>query len=138
MKSANANIKDSEESKNVFDLDNVKGSVQITKDLSLQPFKDVTISGLLKGPVKWSAYFKRVNFAIEPMEQHKEGEGPYCVVPAYNFLKPGSSRVEVMLKNITARSITIKSGERVARIEPANAVRHMLAWTRGWYRRQQP
>ena len=61
------------------------------------------------------------------MEQHKEGEGPYCAVPAYTFLKPGSSRVEVMLKNITARSITIKSGEKVARIEPANAVPHMLA-----------
>ena len=61
------------------------------------------------------------------MEQHKEGEGPYCAVPAYTFLKPGSNRVEVMLKNITARSITIKSGEKVARIEPTNAVPHMLA-----------
>ena len=110
MKSANANVEDSAESKNVFDLDNITGSVQITKDLLLQPFENVTISGLLKGPVKCSAYFKRVNVALEPMEQHKGGEGPYCAVPAYTFLKPGSSRVEVMLKNITARSITIKSG----------------------------
>ena len=61
------------------------------------------------------------------MGQHKEGEGPYCAVPAYTFLKPGSNRVEVMLKNITAWLITIKSGEKVARIEPANAVPHMLA-----------
>ena len=127
MKSANANVEDSAESKNVFDLDNVTGLVQITKDLQLQPFENVTISGLLKGPAKHSAYFKRVNVALEPMEQHKEGEGPYCAVPAYTFLKPGSNRVEVMLKNITARSITIKSGEKVARIEPANAVPHMLA-----------
>ena len=127
LNSANANVEDSAESKNVFDLDNITSSVQITKDLLLQPFENVTISGLLKGPVKCSAYFKRVNVALEPMEQHKEGEGPYCAVPAYTFLKPGSSRVEVMLKNITARSITIKSGEKVARIEPANAVPHMLA-----------
>ena len=127
MKSANANVEDSAESKNVFDLDNVTGLVQITKDLQLQPFENVTISGLLKGPVKCSAYFKRVNVALEPMGQHKEGEGPYCAVPAYTFLKPGSNRVEVMLKNITAQSITIKLGEKVARIEPANAVPHMLA-----------
>ena len=127
MKSTNANVEDSAESKNVFDLDNITSSVQITKDLLLQPFENVTISGLLKGPVKRSVYFKRVNVALEPMEQHKEGEGPYCAVPAYTFLKPGSSRVEVMLKNITAQSITIKSGEKVARIEPANAVPHMLA-----------
>ena len=64
MKGANANVEDSEESKNVFDLDNVTGSVQITKDLSLLPFENVTISGLLKGPVKCSTYFKRVNVAI--------------------------------------------------------------------------
>ena len=127
MKSVNANVEDSSESKNVFDLNNVTGSVQITKDLSLQPFENVTVSGLLKGPVKRSAYFKRVNVALEPMEQHKEGEGPYCAVPAYAFLKPGSNRVEVMLKNITARPITIKTGEKVAKIEPANAVPHMLA-----------
>ena len=61
------------------------------------------------------------------MEQHKEGEGPYCAVPAYTFLKPGSNRVEVMLKNITAQPITIKTGEKVAKLEPANAVPHMLA-----------
>ena len=127
MKSVNANVKDSNESKNVFDLNNITGSVQITKDLSLQPFENVTVAGLLKGPVKHSAYFKRVNVALEPMEQHKEGEGPYCAVPAYAFLKPGSNRVEVMLKNITARPITIKTGEKVAKIEPANAVPHMLA-----------
>ena len=127
MKSANANVTDSDESTNIFDLDNITGSVQITKDLSLQPFENVTISGLLKGPVKCSAYFKRVNVALEPVEQHKEGEGPYCAVPAYTFLKPGSNRVEVMLKNITARPITIKTGEKVAKLEPANAVPHMLA-----------
>ena len=58
MKSVNTNVDDSVESKNVFDLDNITGSVQITKDLLLQPFENVTISGLLKGPVKRSAYFK--------------------------------------------------------------------------------
>ena len=127
MKSASINVEDSKESSDVFDLDNVKGSVQITKDLSLLPFENVTISGLLKGPVKCSAYFKRVNVALEPLEQHKEGEGPYCVVPSYTFLKPGSNRVEVMLKNITAWPVTIKAGDKVARVEPANAVPQMLA-----------
>ena len=127
MKSTSVNVEDSEESKNVFDLDNVKGSVQITKDLSLLPFKNVTISGLLKGPVKCSAYFKRVNVALEPLEQHKEGEGPYCAVPSYTFLKPGSNRVEVILKNITALPVTIKAGDKVAKVEPANTVPHMLA-----------
>ena len=127
MKSANANLEDSDESHDVFDLDNVTGSVYLTKNLTLSPFKDVTFKGLLKGPVKKSAYYKRVNMAIEPLEHHKEGEGSFCAVPAYTFLKPGSNRVEVMLKNIMAWSITVKQGEKLAKMVAAHAVPNMLA-----------
>ena len=52
MKGANVDVEDLEGSTSVFDLDNVSGSVCVTKDLTLEPFEDVTISGLLKGPVK--------------------------------------------------------------------------------------
>ena len=44
-------------------------------------------------------------------------EGTFCAVPTYTFLKPGSNRVEVMLKNITARPIMIKQWVKVAVIE---------------------
>ena len=108
MKSANTKAEDSDESKPTFDLAQVNGSVHLTQDLSLLPFEDVTLKGLLKGHVKRSGYFKTVNVALEPLEQHKEGEGTFCAVPTYTFLKPGSNHVEVMLKNITARPITIK------------------------------
>ena len=64
---------------------------------------------------------------VEPLDEHKEGEGSFCAVPSYPFLKPGSQRVQVMIKNITARPITVKQGERVARIEAANVVPQMLA-----------
>ena len=103
------------------------GSVCLTKEISLEPFEDVTSSGLLKGPVKCSAFSKHVNVAVEPLDEHKEGEGSFCAVPSYTFLKPGSQRVQVMIKNITARSITVKQGERVARIKAANVVPQMLA-----------
>ena len=127
MASANADAINPDESKQVFNLDQVTGSVCLTKEISLEPFEDVTISGLLKGPIKCSAYNKRVNVAIEPLDEHKEGEGSFCAVPSYTFLKPGSQRVRVMIKNITARLITIKQGEKVARIEAANVVPQMLA-----------
>ena len=127
MASANANVTDSDESKQMFNLDQVIGSVYLTKEISLEPFEDVTSSGLLKGLVKCSAFSKCVNVAVEPLDEHKEGEGSFCAVPSYTFLKPGSQRVQVMIKNITARPITIKQGERVARIEAANVVPQMLA-----------
>ena len=127
MASASAHAIDPDKSKQVFNLDQVTGSVCLTKEISLEPFEDVTISGLLKGPIKCSAYNKHVNVAIEPLDKHKEGEGSFCAVPSYTFLKPGSQRVQVMIKNITARLITIKQGEKVARIKAANVVPQMLA-----------
>ena len=127
MKSVNAKADDSDESKPSFDLAQVNGSVHLTQDLSLLPFEDVTLKGLLKGHVKCSGYIKRVYVALEPLEQHKEGQGTFCAVSANTFLKPSSNRVEVMLKNITARPITINQGVKVAVIEAANAVPKVLA-----------
>ena len=73
MKSANAKADDSDEYQPTFDLTQVNGSVHLTQDLSMLRFEVVTLKGLLKGYVKHSGYFKRVNVALEPLEQHKEG-----------------------------------------------------------------
>ena len=126
MKSAHAKADDSNESQPTFDLAQVNGSVHLTHDLSLLPFEDVTLKGLLKGHVKCSGYFKKVNVALELLEQHKEWEGTFCAVPTYTFLKPSSNHVEVMLKNIMARPITIKQGVQVAVVEVTNAVPNVI------------
>ena len=51
-----------------LDLNEINGSVHLTHNLNLGPFESVTISGLLKGPVKQSAYYKHVNVSIKPIE----------------------------------------------------------------------
>ena len=68
-----------------------------------------------------------MNVSIEPLEAHKKGENKYCAVPGYAFLKPGSDRVKVMIKNLTARVIKVQQGSKVASLEAANVVPHMLA-----------
>ena len=93
--------------KPIIDLDEITGSVHLTPNLSLGPFETATVSGLLKGPVKNSAYYKRVNVSVEPMSSHLNDDSKYCVVPGYTFLKPGSHRIHVMMKNLTARTITV-------------------------------
>ena len=84
--------------KPVIDLDEINGSVHLTHNLSLGPFESATISRLLKGPVKSSAYYKRVNVSVEPMSSHLNDDSKYCAVPGYTFLKPGSHRIHVMMK----------------------------------------
>ena len=71
-----------------FKLDEINGTVHTTQKLSLGPFENATVTGILKGPVKSSAYHKRVNVTVEPIEAHKEGENKYCAAPSYAFLKP--------------------------------------------------
>ena len=110
-----------------FKLDEINGTVHTTQKLSLGPFENATVTGILKGPVKSSACHKRVNVAVEPIEAHKEGENKYCAVPSYAFLKPGSDRVKVMIKNLTARVVKVPQGSKVALVEAANVVPHMLA-----------
>ena len=77
-----------------FKLDDVRGSVHMTQKVTLGPFENTPVSGILKGPVKNSAYYKHVNVSVEPLEAHKEGEHNFCVVPGYTFLKPRSDRVK--------------------------------------------
>ena len=110
-----------------FKLDDIHGAVHITQGITIGPFENVTVSGILKGPVKNSAYHKRVNVSVELLETHKEGENKFCAVPGYMFLKPGSDRIKVMIYNLTALVIKVQQGSEVASMEAANVVPHMLA-----------
>ena len=91
-----------ESTKPVINLDEINGNVHLTHNLSLGPFESATISGLLKGSMKDSAYYKHVNVSVEPMSSHLNDDSKYCAVPGYTFLKPGSHRIHVMMKNLTA------------------------------------
>ena len=44
----------------IIDLNEVNGTIHLMHNLSLGPFETATISGLLKGPVKESTYYKSV------------------------------------------------------------------------------
>ena len=95
--------------------------------MSLGPFETATVSGLLKGPVRESAYYKCVNVSVEPMSNHLNDDSKYCAVPGYTFLKPGSHRIHIMMKNLTARKVSINQGVKIATMGAANLVPHMLA-----------
>ena len=111
----------------IIDFKEITGNVHLTHNLSLGPFESATISGLLKGPVKSSAYYKRMNVSVEPMPSHLNDDSKYCAVPGYTVLKPGSQRIHVMMKNLTARTVTTHQGVKIATMSASNVVPHMLA-----------
>ena len=113
--------------KETFKLQEVKGLVHSMGKLELKPFEVVTVSGVMKGPARESGFYKRVNVALKPIDKQKSGKSCLSSVPGYTFLKPGSSHVQVMLKNMSARTVTVHPGDTLANFEAANAVLHMLA-----------
>ena len=51
----------------------------------------------------------------------------FSTVPAYTYVSPGSTRVQVMIKNLTVHAVTVGKGQVVAELKPANAIPKMLA-----------
>ena len=70
---------------------------------------------------------KRVNVLTEPTDTQINEGSHFSTVPSYTYVSPGSSRAKVMLKNLTARPVTVGLGQMIATIKPSNEVPKMLA-----------
>ena len=69
---------------------------------------------------------KRVNTIVE---LKNNGYNPLVVaLPSYACLKPGSSKINMSLRNLTSGSITVKVKPIIAQLVAANAVPTMLAF----------
>ena len=110
-----------------INLDDLVGSVTTTQRIKLAPFEGRTISGVMKGPIRGVGISKRVNVLSEPSEGQLREGAVFSAVPAYTYASPGSTRVQVMIKNLTAHAVTVGKGQVVAELKPANAIPKMLA-----------
>ena len=63
----------------------------------------------------------------EPTDTQINEGSRFSAVPAYTYVSLGSSRARVMLKNVTARPMTVGRGQMIATIKPGNEVPKMLA-----------
>ena len=89
--------------------------------VEITPFCTIHVHGITK--VK--GHDKRVNITVEP----KNNGYNFLVVavPSYTCLKPGSSKTDMSLRNLTSKSIMIRAKSIVAQLVAANAVPSMLA-----------
>ena len=103
------------------------GSVVNKQKVTLQPFESRVISRTTKGPIRSAGVSKRVNVLTEPTDTQINEGSCFSTVLSYTYVSPGSSRAKVMLKNLTARPITVGQGQMIATIKPGNEVPKMLA-----------
>ena len=73
-----------------FSLDQVKGDIKLTKDVTIKPFEVIRVQGISK--IK--KHQKRVHVMVEPKDSHS---GVVSAIPSYSQLKPGSSKISVGL-----------------------------------------
>ena len=91
--------------------------VRTTKPMTLPPFCTTTI----RGSTKLRSHGMRLNLIAEPSNCTQLPTSVQCI-PTYCILEPGSNRVAVGLKNISAKAITIPSRVVVGRLQQARMV----------------
>ena len=103
-----------------FFPDKIDETVKLTKMLDIPPSCTIIVHGIMK----MKDHDKRVNIIVEPSNNGYNSS--VVTVPSYPYLKPGSSKINMSLRNLTSRSITVKAKSIVAQLAVANAVPSIL------------
>ena len=88
-----------------------KSTAKTTKPITLPPFSTTVV----KGHTKLKGHGMRLNLIAEPSEINQLLPSVQCT-PAYCNLEPGSNRVTVGLRNVSAKQITIPSRAVVCQV----------------------
>ena len=105
-----------DKSEKTFSPDKVDGTVKAIKTVRIPLFSTIQVHGIMK----INDHDKRVNLIVEPKNN---GCNPsVVVVPSYANLRPGTSKVDMNLRNLTSRNIKMKEKSRVAQEAAANEV----------------
>ena len=91
--------------------------IRTTKPMTLLPFSTTTV----RGSTKLRSHGMWLNLIAEPSNCPQLPASVQCT-PTYCTLEPGSNRVAVGLKNISAKAITIPSRVVVGRLQQARVV----------------
>ena len=94
-----------------------KQTVKTTKPTTLPPFSTTVVHG----HTKLKGHGLKVNLIAEPFKDSQLPSNIQCT-PTYCTLEPGSNRVTVSLRNISARKIIIPSKTIVCQIQLANII----------------
>ena len=81
-----------------WDLESLRGKIKLTKAVTVPAKGELQVTGVttVKG------YTKRCHVIVEP---YGEKQGKYKVTPVYTDLKPGSSRVKVLVTNVSNKPV---------------------------------
>ena len=103
-------------------LESFEGVVKLTKPVTIQPHSSIKISGLAEVP----KHYKRVHVAIDYPESENP-ERPVYLVPSYGYLRRGTGRIPVMMRNVTTKKVHLQKGIVIASVMAANKIPPKIA-----------
>ena len=99
-------------------LDQVKGDVKLTRKIVIPPLETISVSGM----TNVNKHSKRVNIITEPRKDED-----LFTVPCYSYMRPGSKRASVTLRNLSEKPQTLTKGTVIACVQAANLIPPKLA-----------
>ena len=102
-----------------WDLGILKGKIKLTKAVTIPAKGELQVTGVttVKG------YTKRCHVIVEPYGEKQE---KYKVTPVYTELKPGSSKVKVLVTNDSNKPVQLPGKMVIGVISAANVVPTMI------------
>ena len=94
-----------------------KQTVKTTKPITLPPFSTTAVHG----HTKLNGHGLKLNLIVEPFKDSQLPSNIQCT-PTYCTLEPGSNRVTVGLRNISARKIIVPPKTIICQIQLANMI----------------
>ena len=94
-----------------------KQTLKSTKPMTLPPFPTT----IVHGHTKLKSHGVKFNLIAEPFKDSHLPSSIQCI-PTYCNLEPGSNRVTVGLRNVSARKITVPSRTIVCQVQLSNMV----------------
>ena len=101
-------------------LESLKGRIKLTKAVTIPAKGELQVTRVttVKG------YTKRCHVIVEP---YGENQGKFKVTPVYTDLKPGSSKVKVLVTNESNKPVQLPAKMVIRVVSAANVVSAMIA-----------
>ena len=95
--------------------------LKLAKDSTVDPFGTIEVKGIIKTP----NHYKTVNVVIDNLAK-KQCCKDMTVAQQMEVLKPGSSKIPVVLRNLSCGTLKVKKGMKIDHIEANNIVPTMV------------
>ena len=98
-------------------ISKMENVLKLAKDTTIDPFGKIEVKGI----IKTLNHYKCVNVVIDNLPKNQCCKD-MTLAQQIEILKPGSNKVSVVLRNLSCRTLKVKTGTKIAHVEASSIV----------------